>query len=342
MKAIGLVDVREFDLLDLPEPTSSPGAVIVRAKAIAICGSDLSAYVGGPTKIKPPTVLGHEWTGVIEEVGPGVEHWNVGDRVCVDPTSGCGTCRHCLSGHKNVCASYRCQGMGLDVPGAMSGLVLIPTDRLHRLPDEVDFTTGSLVQPLSIAYHATAHRAGVRSDETVLVLGAGPIGLGVILAAKEAGARVIVVDPLEYRRELASKLGATEVIDPTSVDLQEAVSDLTDGYGADATFEAVGGSDDAILTTAVRATSAGGRIAILGLKLASAAVPAHEMKSLEKTVFGSQAHPDSFPVVIERIANGSYPADLLISHQIPLSDAPDAFRLLESKDESVVKVVLVP
>jgi L-iditol 2-dehydrogenase len=336
-----LVDVRKFEPAEVPKPEVTPGKVVVRITAVSICGSDLLGYLGQHQRIIPPTILGHEPAGVVEEIGDGVEGFRVGDRVSVDPTFGCGVCRHCTRGMKNLCHKYIVLGEGDDLPGATGGWVSVPPDSLHQLPDNVSDEIGAIVQPLSVSLHAARDQGQVAAGQTILVFGAGPIGLGILLAANVVGARTILVDVLDYRLEMARSLGAEITVNPTRDDLEQIVRDATDGYGADASYDAVGGSTDKLVAQAVKLTDRGGRIVVAGLKIPTAGVPMYDLKFGEKMLIGSQAHPNTFPEVIRRVSEGTYPAEDLITHRIPMSQITEAFTLLEQRAEGVMKVVLM-
>lgn len=340
MKAMRLVDVRRFEPVELPQPTVGPTDVLVRITAVSICGSDLLGYLGQHQRIKPPTVLGHEPAGVIAEVGTDVTTVTVGQRVAIDPTSGCGTCRFCLSGRKNLCHKYVVLGETDELPGATAGWVAVPWDSVHPLPDSVSDEEGAVVQPLAVSLHAARDQGKIKAGDTILVFGAGQIGLGILLAARFAGAKTIMVDPLDYRLEIARRLGAEVTVNPTTEDLRQTVMETTDGYGVDVAFDAVGGASDRLFVDAVRLTARGGRIVVVGLKIPAAELPIGELKFGEKMVIGSQAHPNSFPEVIRRIDAGIYPARDLVSHRFPVPDIADAFELLERRADGVMKVVL--
>jgi L-iditol 2-dehydrogenase len=221
--------------------------------------------------------------------------------------------------------------------------VKIPADHLYHLPDRVSFEEGALVQPLSIAYHAVRDRAEVADRELVLILGAGPIGLGVMLASKSFGARTIVADLLDYRLDLARDLGADVVVNSGTEDLAAVVHDESDGYGVHVAFEAVGGAQEATFDQAVHLTARAGRVIVLG-SFASNAVPLRivDFKFRELELRGSQGHPNTFRPVLDLIALGALPARRLITHRLPLTEISEAFRLLDSKSEGVMKVVIEP
>lgn len=343
MQATMLSGDREFRRVELPEPEPEPGMVLVRVGAVSICGSDLHGYLGGLSRFKAPTILGHELAGTIERLGAGVSACQVGDRVFVDSILGCGACRRCADGRRNICPDYRVMGQDMDLPGGLAGLLAVPAANVSVLPASVPLEVGAIVQPLSVAYHACIDQGQVGTGDTVVVFGAGTIGDGILLAAKSVGAHVIMVDPVRYRLELAGTLGADVLIDPTAEDVVEIVQQATDGEGADVVLEAVGGNSDEVLTQAMAATGRGGRIVVLGLKLKEGRIHIDELKEHEKTLIGSQAYPIGTPAeVVARIADGTLPADQLITHRRSFEQVGEAFGLLERGGEDVLKIVLRP
>jgi L-iditol 2-dehydrogenase len=343
MQAARLVEPGRFETVEIPRPTAGPDDVVVRVEAVSICGSDLGAYLGRHPRIVAPAILGHESAGVVEERGSNVTGTAVGTRVAVHPTVGCRTCRYCLRGTENICPSYRVIGEDDTLPGAMAGRVRVAADHLHPIPDEVSFEEAALVQPLGIGLHAVRDRGRVAAGETVLVIGAGPIGLAILIAAKQAGARVLISDTLPYRLEQARRFGADLTLDATSQDVAAVARAETEGYGVDAAFEAVGGTTDEAFATAYAATARGGRVVVLG-SFKSPTVPLRigDMKYGEIDIRGSQAHPFVFDDVIASIAAGRTPARDLITHRFPLADVGAAFELLAARGEHVQKIVLIP
>ena len=341
MRATVLSGVREFSTVELPEPELGAESVLVRVGAVAICGSDLTGYLGNHPKFSAPAVLGHEFAGTVEAIGADVTAFRVGDRVYVDPTLGCGSCRLCTTDRKNICADYHVMGEGVDLPGGLAGLIAAPQENVHVLDANVSLEAGAIIQPMSVAYHACIDQGQVREGDNVLVFGAGAIGDGILLAAKSVGARVMVVDTLPYRLRVAEELGADVTIDASSENVREIVERETDGFGADVALEAVGGATDEVLNLAIASTGRGGRIVVVGLKIDEARVPIGQLKWQEQTIVGSQTyHSTTGPIVAQRIADGSLPVERLITHRLPFSRVEDAFALLESRAEDVLKVVL--
>jgi threonine dehydrogenase-like Zn-dependent dehydrogenase len=343
MRAARLVAPGQIEIVDAPRPTAGPGEVVLKVAANSLCGSDLSAFRGLHPRIRPPTVLGHEFAGTVAEIGPQVENVTLGMRVCAEPNLACGRCRYCRRGQPNICLDYRVIGEEDGLGGACAEYAKVPAEQLYHLPDRVSFEEGALVQPLSISYHAVRDRAELVDGELALILGAGPIGLGVLLAAKSFGARTIVADVLDYRLEFAERLGADVVVNSGEADLDAVVQDESDGYGAHVAFEAVGGGQSETLDQALRLTERGGRVIVLG-SFASNAAPFRvvDFKFRELDVRGSQGHPNTFRPTLDLIALGALPARELITHRVPLEGIGEAFRLLEAKEEGVMKVVVEP
>jgi (R,R)-butanediol dehydrogenase/meso-butanediol dehydrogenase/diacetyl reductase len=184
-----------------------------------------------------PLVIGHEFSGVITDVGDGVTGWAEGDRVAVEPIYKCGHCAPCRAGNYNVCTQIGFHGLMSD--GGMAEYTVVPTDMLHKLPDNVSLQLGALVEPMSVAYHA-ATLGNTKAGDTAMVFGAGPIGIGLWFALRGKGLDdVFVVEPVSTRRTAIETLGA-KTLDPTSLDVPAFIADHTEGRGADAVFDAAG------------------------------------------------------------------------------------------------------
>lgn len=331
-----------IDMVSHDKPTPGRGEVLIQVKAVSICGTDISIYRGVHSRIKPPSVLGHELSGVVTAVGPGTNTSLVGAAVCAEPNICCGRCRYCRSGLPNVCPSYRLLGESLDLPGGFAEFVVVPAAQVYRLPDGVSPTLGCMVQPLAISYEGVVARAAVEQGEHVLVVGAGPIGLGALMLAKLRGAHVMVVDVLPERLELARRLGA-EMVLLAGDDVYHAALDWTYGDGVDVSVEAVGGAQTESLSIAQRATAPRGRIVVMGA-FADKTFPfsVGDLKNREQTLMGSHGHPRTFAPVLELLAEGRLDAGAMVTHRIALEESARAFELLDNRLDGVVKVVVSP
>jgi (R,R)-butanediol dehydrogenase / meso-butanediol dehydrogenase / diacetyl reductase len=238
----------KLEVEDVPEPTTGEGQVKVRVSRNGICGTDLHEYYDGPIFISPndphpltgqsmPVVIGHEFSGVVTEVGEGVTDVHEGDNVTIEPIYRCGECRPCRDGNYNLCQSIGFHGLMAD--GGMAEYTVVPTDQVHHLPDSVSLELGALVEPMSVAYHA-ARLADVNDQSRAIIYGAGPIGIGLWFALRGMGLTEIdVVEPSAIRRASIEALGA-RTLDPTTQDVAGLIAEATHGDGVDAAFDAAG------------------------------------------------------------------------------------------------------
>ncbi|MUM34266.1 2,3-butanediol dehydrogenase, partial [Mycolicibacterium sp. CBMA 361] len=247
MKAAVYYGPNKVAVEDVATPTPGPGTVQLEVGFNGICGTDLHEYYAGPifvptqphplTHQELPLTLGHEFSGTITAVGAGVTGWQEGDRVAVEPIYKCDHCGPCRAGNYNVCQQIGFHGLMSD--GGMAQYTVVPTNMLHRLPDNVSLELGALVEPMSVAYHA-ATLGDVGPGDTAMVFGAGPIGIGLWFALRGKGLQdVFVVEPSPTRRAAIEALGAA-TLDPTTVDVPGFIADHTRGAGADAVFDAAG------------------------------------------------------------------------------------------------------
>ncbi|MCJ0980312.1 2,3-butanediol dehydrogenase [Rhodococcus sp. ARC_M12] len=247
MRAAVYYGPNKVEITDVPEPHPGEGQVKVKVGFNGICGTDLHEYYAGPIFIptsphpltgqEMPLVLGHEFSGTVTELGKGVTGIAVGDRVAIEPLYRCGHCGPCRAGNYNICAQIGFHGLMSD--GGMAEYTVVPTDMIHALPDNVSLELGALVEPMSVAYHA-ATLGDPKPEDTAMVFGAGPIGIGLWFALRGKGLdNVYVVEPSPTRRASIEALGA-KTLDPTALDIPAYIADLTDGKGADAIYDAAG------------------------------------------------------------------------------------------------------
>src|ERR1035437_5559934 len=321
MKALILTGYNRLSFENVPEPSIGPDDVLVRVKACGICGSDVHGMDGSSGRRRPPIIMGHEAAGVIEKIGAKVTGWKFGQRVTFDSTVYCGTCAFCKTGKINLCNNRRVLGVSCEdyrQHGAFAEFVVVPQRILYRLPDELPFEHAAFVEPLSIAVHA-AHRAHMAAHETVVVVGAGMIGLLQIQVLRAYGcSRIIAVDVAPEKLEMARKLGATETINSASSSVVENILQRTDGRGVDLSFECVG--IGATIDIAVRAVRKGGRITLIGNISPSVALPLQAVVTRELTINGSCASCGEYPECLELMAAGAVNVAPLTSAVVPLAD----------------------
>lgn len=341
MKSIQLVARRVMEERDVPlPPDPGPGQVLVRPKAVGICGSDLHWYLDGhigSNHARFPLILGHEPAGEIVAVGAGAGHLKPGMRVMVEPNMGCGECEFCLAGQANICPRSTFLGSS-PTPGLFREYGLVPSSNLVPLPDSLDFATATLMEPLAIILH-TMDVAGIRLGETVLVPGAGPIGLLSMALAKMAGASlVIAVDRVPHRLELALKMGADAAVDNTRESVREAVMDRTGGRGVDLVLDAAGRTET--VNAGLASLRNGGRLVLIGLPdEPELNIDLHTAMSRELTIRTIRRSARKEHAALELLTSGRVPLALL-THFVPLSGTPQAFEILCNYTDGVGKVII--
>lgn len=334
MRAAVLTDPGEFAIEQRERPDPDPGEVLVGIERVGICGSDVHYYDHGRIgdyAVDSPLVLGHESAGVVSEVGSESD-LAVGDRVAIEPGIPCRRCEHCRRGRYNLCPDVTFMATPPD-DGAFAEYVAWPADLVYPLPDSVSLVEGALCEPLSVGLHA-CRRGGVGTGDTVLITGAGPIGLIAMEAARAAGAGAVYVsEPIEAKRER----GADATIDPAGDDLAGGIDDLTDGRDADVVIEA-SGAPPAIQGT-VEAVRRGGTIVFVGLTAADE-VPIDVVSIVDNEidVRGTMRFANTYPMAISLLEEGRVDLEGLVDFEAPLAEVGAAFE--RSKGEEIVKGVV--
>jgi L-iditol 2-dehydrogenase len=343
MKALVLPEYRRLEVRDVPVPTPAANEVLVRVRACGICGSDVHGYDGGTGRRRPPVIMGHEAAGEIVEVKEEAGDWRIGQRVTFDSTVYCGACENCRVGKVNLCDHRRVLGVSCEeyrCDGAFAEFVRVPGRTVCALPDNVGFAQGAMVEPLSVAVHAV-RRAEAKCGDSVVVIGAGMIGLLVIQAAKAAGAcDIVAVDLSDDRLRLARQLGASRTLHAATDDVIGQVMRWTEGAGVDVAFDAVGSA--ATPATAISIVKKGGRVGLVGNLAPNANMPLQAVVTRELSLFGSCASAGEYPDCLEMIARGDVDLEPLITAVAPLEEGPAWFDRLYAGNEPLMKVLLQP
>lgn len=317
------------------ESRPGPGEVLVSVGATGVCAGDMYIYQGKNPYTTYPQIGGHEIAGVLAEVGEGVSGIEPGSAVVVEPFIGCGACYPCRIGKTNCCANLVI--LGVHLPGGFAEYVVAPARNVHKIPSGLSLLLASFAEPVAIGVQA-CRRGEVSTGEYVLVVGCGPIGLALIEVARARGAHVVATDILPSRLETAARLGA-EII-PAGDDLLPSVLEQTNGEGAPVVVEATGNLR--AMEQTVQLVAAGGRVVILGLAREGEMVsfPALDWTRKEMTMLGSRASVNCFPESLKLLADGkiTYPR---VATEFSLWNAPEIFRRLDERPESVHKAVLV-
>lgn len=338
MKALVFVGPGEMEVVERPDPRPGRGEVLVAVRAAGICGSDVHGYVGLTGRRRPGVVMGHEAAGDVVEVGPDVASVRAGERVVLRSILPCGRCEPCRRGQSNVCADRR--GLGMHFDGAYAEQIVVPEALALRLPDSLTYEEGAVIEPLAVAMHAVNITPFALMD-VVVVVGAGPIGLLTLLAARLRGAgTVVITDRSPHRLAVARELGASLTIDVGTTEPVGAVQLATDGRGADAVFEAVGIS--ATVAQSLAVARPGGQVTWIGNSAPTVELPMQEMVTRELTLRGSYGFAGEFQQAADVLASGRIDVRPLIERRAPLDEGPSLFRELGDGTLDAVKVVFVP
>ncbi|MFK0156594.1 zinc-binding dehydrogenase [Streptomyces sp. NPDC090499] len=333
--AVRYTAARTLDTAPAENPPPGPGQVELAPAYVGICGTDLHIFHGDmDARVSTPAVLGHEVSGRIVRVGQDVEGWRPGEAVTVMPLRWDGTCPACLRGHQHVCQNL--DFIGIDSPGAMQQRWTVPAATLVRLPDSLALDHAALVEPTAVAVHDVG-RAGVRDGERVVVVGGGPVGVLIALVARAAGAEVRVVEPSAGRRLLAERLGLT-AWNSNGTNVPDLVREWTGDAGADVAFEVSGAA--AGMDTAVEVLGVRGRLCLVAIHPRFREVNLHRFFWRELTLVGARLYDRSdFEKAVGLVADGTIPAEQLISKVVPLDEAPSAFEALEAGGD-VMKILV--
>lgn len=337
MKAALTIEPRRMEVREVAEPVPEADEALVRIEAVGLCGSDLHFYEGDNPYARFPQTQGHELAGTIVSFGgPYDGPLRVGDRVAIEPLRPCGVCYPCRRGRPNACANL--EVLGVHVSGGLSERYAVKTANLYQAND-LDRELAALVEPVSIGLHAVAVRGHVQRGEQVVVLGAGPIGQAILLAAVDRGARVLAVDRIASRLALARALGAEVVVDTTGEQLEEAVIAWTGGDGAAVVFDATG--VPSVIRAAVDVVASTGRIVIVGISTREVSLPVIAFTRKELTVLGSRNNVGVFGEAVDLVRRNQEKARALITHRFSLDQAPEAIEFALTHPSDVEKVMVL-
>lgn len=342
MKAAVLTGIRAMEVREVPDPrVERPDEVLIGIEAVGVCGSDVHYYnegAVGSMQVEYPWTIGHECAGVVLEAGPRAGGFRPGDRVAVDPLITCGACDQCLAGRHNTCRRQRFLGNPGEREGAMAERLVMPAASCHRLPGGVSMTAGALIEPLAIGMHAVA-LSGARAGQTAVVLGAGPIGLCVLLGLRAVGVEsVYVTDLLGARRAAAGELGAVWTGDPREEDVVAAIRRGRPG-GVDHAFECAG--EQETIDQGLRLLTPGGVLQVIGIPEATSVTLDYDYarkRELGLRCVRRQNH--TVAAAIAAVAEGRIDVEALATHRFPLGRAADAMELVRTYGDGVLKAVM--
>ncbi len=337
MKAAVWHGPRMMRIEEVPYPRIAPDEVLLRVTAEGICGSELSGYLGQNSLRRPPLIMGHEFAGTVVEVGARATGRTVGERLTVNPMVPDNSCAMCRSGAEHLCLHRSL--IGAHRPGAFAEYVAVPAKACYPLPDSLDDIAGTLVEPLACAVRAVEH-AGATAGSSVAILGAGPIGLLALVAARLAGAAVVAIaDVNPARLALARAWGATHTVDPRAQHLEAVMRDATNGLGCDSAIDAVG--LPVTRNQAIAAVRPGGRVIFLGLHEDEVSLPGNTIVRSEITVQGSFCYSRAnFLGAMQLLQEGRIPSAESWVTLRPLEEAGASFDQLIDAPADTAKVIL--
>lgn len=343
MKTLRLTGPRRLELQDAPAPEpANPRDVRVRMAAVGVCGSDVHYYekgrIGGQV-VRYPFTVGHEGAGTVESVGAGVTGVKPGDRVAIEPAQSCGACDQCLAGRPHTCRKLRFLGCPGQAEGCLSECLVVPEACCLPIPDDLSFEQAALSEPLAIGVYAVRQSLPLRGAR-IGILGAGPIGLSVLWAARAQGAaRIYVTDLVEDRLARAGRAGAVAAGSPERADVVGFVKQREPG-GLDAVFECCG--EQAALDQAVEMLQPGGKLMLIGIPptLERVTFRIDPLRHKEICIQNVRRQNHCVPAALELLRSGAAPAESFVTHRFPLARAGEAFDLVAARADGVLKAMI--
>jgi L-iditol 2-dehydrogenase len=331
-----LSDIKKIEIENVESKAPAAGEAKVAIDACGICGSDLHMYDGSHPVLRPPLVMGHEIVGHVTEVGAGVSDLKPGDRVVLMAGRGCNECEACKEGHYNWCEQLKV--IGGHLPGALAEELVLPTEQFITIPDWIPDDQAALIEVAAVGMH-TIKRYGDVEGKSCLVLGAGPVGLVLVSCLKALGAGPVVVSDISAaRRELAHAKGGDIVFDPREDGAEDTIK-AQFPRGLDVAFDCAG--REASLHTALRLTRRGASIILTAIFPANVTIPMAQVQRAERQLIGVQMYQrEDFENTIRLLEEKKLDLSGIVTHELPLTQTADAFRLLGSPDAAAGKVLI--
>lgn len=311
-----------------------PHDAVVQVKAAGICGTDLHVFQGQRSDVSYPLVMGHELSGTVVDLGGSVSRLKVGDRVVLDPVFACGQCPACRGGHANVCSQVKC--FGVQMNGGFQDYIQVPAAQLHVFPDQYTFEEAALAEPYSIAANIL-DRLSPKPGESMLLMGAGTIGLVVLQAAKNAGCRVLVSDIVDPKLANARMFGADQVVNSSSASLEDAVASFAPG-GVTLLVDAVGIAP--LLQQSILLAAPAAKIAVIGFDDHTVPVSPAQITRRELTLVGSRMNNHQFPKVMAWFASGRFQTQKMITARYPIEQIQEAFDHTLDHNADCIKTII--
>ena len=340
MKGTYFLGNKLFETKEIPDPIPSKGEVRIKVKACGVCGTDVHIYEGskGSAQVTPPIILGHEFSGIVDAVGEGVDNVAIGDHVTVDPNMYCGKCHYCHIGKKHLCENLRAYGVNEN--GGFAEMCIVKQEQCYKLNNDIPFQFGAMTEPLACAIHGI-NLADIRVGDSVCIIGGGAIGLLMVQLARHAGASTVFLsEPVEFRRKIALEVGADETLDPIHENILEKIKNHIGTNGVDHVIECVGNS--IALRQGLEICDKGGVLVIFAVHPTDETdlISPFAIYQKELTIKGSFINPDTHERAVSMINNHQIMLEPLITHSFPVDQLENA--ILMQKSDKSIKVIIEP
>jgi L-iditol 2-dehydrogenase len=340
MKVSYLDGAKNLILSTAPKPRIKDNEVLIKVKSVGICGSDLLYYRTGGTKKRPinrPFILGHEVSGIVEKRGKSVKDIKIGDRVAVEPGKTCGKCYYCKSGHYNLCMNVKFLATP-PVDGAFVEYLAHNADLVYKIPDKISFDEGALIEPASVAYYAI-YKSNLKMARSVIILGAGPIGLLMLQIAKLSGAfPIFMLDIDDFRLNMAKTFGADRIINIQDRDIESVLKDHDLEGKFDFVFECTG--SEKVISNSVFFVKKAGVLSFIGIYDSNVPIRTKEVIDKEINILGSYRYSNTYQDIIKLIDRGMLKVQPLITHIFKLDEIKKAFEIADKRTENYLKMVI--
>lgn len=342
MKSMMLTAIRQMEMMDVPDPVvKNDKDVLIKMISVGVCGSDVHYYVSGKIGsqvVQYPFAVGHEGAGVVEKVGAGVTAVKAGDRIAVEPAISCWQCDQCKAGRHHTCRKLLFLGCPGQIPGCLSEYIVMPEQCCFKISDAMTMDQAAASEPLAIGVYAVKQSIPMQGAD-IAILGAGPIGLSVMLAAKSQGAAgVYVTDKIDERVDLAAKNSATWAGNPDSGDVVAKILELAPG-GMDVVFECCGKQE--ALDQAVELLKPGGKLMLIGIPEADRVnFCIDKLRRKEICIQNVRRQCDCVQDTLDMMDNGDFDVDFMITHRFKFHQTKEAFDLVAAYADGVVKAMI--
>ncbi|MCK4248552.1 MAG: NAD(P)-dependent alcohol dehydrogenase [Candidatus Omnitrophica bacterium] len=341
MKTIVLSDLKRFEIKEAAKPSPGKDEVLVRIRFVGICGSDVHYWNEGRIGsqiVKFPFIIGHECSGEVAELGEGVTGFNIGQRVAVEPAIPCGECEHCKGKRFNICPQVRFLGTP-PIDGAFREYLVMPVKNVLALPENISLEEAVVLEPFTIGVYAQK-LGGFKSGDTVIIAGAGPIGLSVLMAVKALGAKqIFVTDLMEDRLALAEKMGADLVYNAGKGGVADFIMEQTGTRGVDISFEAAG--EQSAVSDAIASARVGGRCVVIGIPAqGEIKIDFDIVRRREMPLIHIRRQNESADTAIALAAENKVDLKQMITHKFKINEIDKAFEIVSQRQDGVVKALV--